>query len=417
MIHNIAVNRRSDFDVAVIGGGTAGVFAAISAARMGARTVLVEKNSRLGGTVTAAGVNYPGLFHAWGRQIIGGPCFEAIERVAELGGAVMPQITYKPKRHWMEQIRVNKLIYTKVINDMCREAGVEVLTDTMLSYAEEREDGVFFLLTDKQGLREIHSEIAIDATGDGNLALMLGYACEKSPIQQPATPDNRITGYRIDEVDREELRQKWSECPLSSEVTFERVTYYLDFHKLDCHVDCKDAETAKGRAELEVRAVETLWQYISALRRVKGLEGLKVDHLSDETGVRESVRVVGEHRISVEEYVSGVHYEDSVCYAFYPVDLHVAGGIEQTFLADGVVPKIPYRALIPKGARRILCAGRMVSSDTYANSALRVQAPCMAMGQVAGAAAALCARNAWDVKDVNMDALKNDLLRLGAIVP
>ena len=401
----------------MVGGGTAGVFAAISAARMGAKTVLIEKNSRLGGTVTVGGVNFPGLFHAWGQQIIAGPCYEAIERVAELGGAVLPQITYKPKRHWMEQIRVNKLIYTKVINDMCREAGVEVLTDTMLSYAAEKDDGVLLLLTDKEGLREIYSGFAIDATGDGNLVLMSGYACEKSAVQQPATPDNSITGYRMDEVDKEELRRIWCECPLSREVSFERVLYYLDFHKLDCHVDCRDAETAEGRAELEMRAVEKLWQYISVLRRVKGLEGLTVDRLSDETGVRESVRIIGEHRISAEEYVRGVQYEDSVCYAFYPVDLHVASGIEQTFLADGVVPKIPYRALIPKGAKRIFCAGRTVSSDTYANSALRVQAPCMAMGQVTGVAAALCVQNDWTVQGVDMDALRGGLRKIGAIVP
>ena len=72
------IQREMSFDVFVLGGGTAGVFAAISAARMGAKTVLVEKNSRLGGTITNAGVNYPGLFFAWGERIIGGPCWEAI---------------------------------------------------------------------------------------------------------------------------------------------------------------------------------------------------------------------------------------------------------------------------------------------------------------------------------------------------
>ena len=78
MKHEIEIQREICCAAVVIGGGTAGVFAAISAARTGARTVLIEKNARLGGTVTYGGVNYPGLFFAWGKQIIGGPCFEAI---------------------------------------------------------------------------------------------------------------------------------------------------------------------------------------------------------------------------------------------------------------------------------------------------------------------------------------------------
>lgn len=411
------VQRAYEYDVAVIGGGTAGVFAAISAARAGARTLLVEKNSRLGGTVTAAGVNYPGLFHAWGRQIIGGPCFEAIERTVEAGGAVMPTITYRPKRHWMEQIRVNKLIYTKVIDEMCREAGVVVKTNTMLSHATERDDGVELLLTDKAGLFLIRCGVAIDATGDANLVSMLGYPCEKSQNQQPATPDNHISGYDMAEVDTETLRVRWADCPLSSKVTFERLCYYLNFHKFDCHVDCRDAETSEGRAILEERAVAELYEYIAFLRGIKGLEKITVDSLADECGVRESLRVVGEHIVTAEEYLAGASYPDSVCYAFYPVDLHVEKGIEQTFLREDVVPRIPYGALIPKGAKRILCAGRSVSSDVYANSALRVQAPCMAMGQAAGVAAALAAQSGSDVKRVEISRLREGLERLGAIVP
>jgi hypothetical protein len=417
MIRSIDIKRRYDFDVAVIGGGTAGVFAAICAAKIGARTVLIEKNSRLGGTVTAAGVNYPGLFHAWGKQIIGGPCWNALERTAELGGAVLPQITYKPKRHWMEQVRVNKLIYTKVINDLCREAGVSVMTDAMLSHAEENDSGVSLLVTDKAGLCEINAGTAIDSTGDATLVSMLGYECQKSDVQQPATPDNHISGYELEKVDLDELRSRWTECELSRKVTFERLKYYLEFHKLDCHVDCVDADSPCGRAALEVRAVDELYEYCRFLRTVKGLENLTVDSMADETGVRESVRIFGEHIVTADEYVRGEHYADSVCYAFYPVDLHVEKGIEQTFLADGVVPRIPYRALIPRGARRVLCAGRTVSSDTYANSALRVQAPCMAMGQVAGVAAALAADAGVGIKEIDFERLCDSLRSLGAIVP
>ena len=85
------VKRAFVTDVVVAGGGTAGVFAAISAARTGAKTILIEKNSILGGTMTVANINFPGLFFAWGKQIIDGPCWEFIERTIKLGGAIVPE--------------------------------------------------------------------------------------------------------------------------------------------------------------------------------------------------------------------------------------------------------------------------------------------------------------------------------------
>ncbi len=163
--------------------------------------------------------------------------------------------------------------------------------------------------------------------------------------------------------------------------------------------------------------MEELYAHIALLRTVRGLENLSVDRLADEIGVRETVRVVGEHVVTAEEYVRGEKYEDAICNAFYPVDLHVEQGIEQTFLSDGVVPTVPYRALIPKGAKRLLVAGRCLSSDTYANSALRVQAPCMAMGQAAGVAAALSALEKKNVRQIPVNRVRDWLSALGAILP
>ncbi len=417
MKYELNIERSKNFDVSVIGGGTAGVFAAICAARSGAKTVLIEKNSRLGGTVTAGGVNYPGLFFAWGRQIISGPCWEAIERTAALGGAVIPEISYKPKQHYLEQIKLSKPIYLKVIGDMCREAGVTVLTGSMVSYASESEQGVTLLITDKRGLCEIRCGAAVDCTGDADLARLLSYPYQKSESQQPATPDNRIAGYDMREVDMATLRTAWSEHPFSRKVTFDRLMYYLNGHKIDCHIDSIDAHLPEGRAQLEERAIDELYEYLRFLRGIKGLENLHFDYLADECGVRESVRIEGEETVTAEDYVAGKHYPDAVSYAFYPIDLHVEKGIEQVFLKEEVVPQIPYGALVPKNASRLLCAGRMVSSDRYANSALRVQAPCMAMGQVAGVAAALAVKSGCNVKDVDFEELCCLLKQLGAIVP
>lgn len=413
------VRDKKRFDVTVIGGGTAGVFAAIAAERTGAKTLLVEKNSMLGGTVTTALVDYPGLFFAWGKQIIGGPCWEAIKRTEALGGADIPEISYKPKKHWHEQVKLNRAIYVHVLNEMCREAGVCVVTGCMLSHAVEKEDGVSLILTDKSGLFAVETGIAIDATGDANLVSMLGYPCEKGEELQPATLQNHISGYRAEDISLEMLEKFMAEntCPIDSPITPKKLLHFLKIHKIDIHTPAPDADTSEGKTDTERRALADVIAVYQLLRRIPSLESLTLDWIAEETGIRETNRIVGETTVTAEDYIAGTRYPDSVAYAFYPIDLHVMNGIEQKFHAEEVVAKIPYRALIPKGSRRILTAGRCISSDRLANSGLRVEAPCMAMGQAVGCAAALCVSKKVDVKKVSIEHLRHALADLGAILP
>lgn len=140
-------------------------------------------------------------------------------------------------------------------------------------------------------------------------------------------------------------------------------------------------------------------------------------HLQPEAGFRESYRIQGETVITVDDYTTGRVFADAVCFAFYPVDLHTKGGVKPRPLAPGVVPTIPFSALIPKGSRNIIVAGRCVSSDRLANSGLRVQASCMAMGQAAGAAAALAAATKTTPLVVPLKDIREMLLKHGAIVP
>ncbi len=419
MNFSVRVEKVQTADVVVVGGGTAGVFAAIAAARSGADVLLIEKNSMLGGTVTTACVDFPGLFFAWGKQIIDGPCWEAIRRCDALGGAVMPKITFKPERHWHEQIRLNRFVFTHVLWEMCREAGVRVLTNAMVSAGEETADGLQLLFTDKEGLFAVQTKYAIDCTGDGSLAALLGYARVKSPTQQPATPQNRIGGYDPAGITPEMIEERRNACPglVPEYVSNASLMNYLRIHKIDIHIPCKDAETSLGRTELERDTAAVMMQTVQFYRGIPGLENLQVEFIAEETGVRETCRIVGEKVITQEEYIQAVLYPDSVCYTFYPIDLHVMHGIEKHYLPENTVAKIPYGALVPKGSKRLLCAGRCVSSDTYANSAVRVQAPCMAMGQAAGCAAALCAKIGGGVYDLPYEELKAALQKLGAIVP
>ena len=411
------VERKYESDVIVIGGGTSGVFAAIAAARCGADVLLIEKNSILGGTITVSNVNFPGLFFAWGKQIISGPCWEAVLRTVNQGGAKIPEISFKPERHWYEQIRVNRFVYSTVLFDMCRENNIRVLTNSMLSMISEDENGVNGIITDKSGMAAFSAKTVIDATGDANAVSILGYPLQKSDCLQPATLNNHISGYDKNLVDEAELYEAYLKTDLPDHVDFNETRKYLKINKIDMHIPCSNAETSEGRYQLESDARAAIGKIYSMYKKVKGLENIVIDFVAEETGVRETCRIIGEDTITSEDYLNGKIYEDAICFAFYPIDLHILKGIKQNFLKENTVPTIPYGALIPKSSHHILAVGRCISSDRDANSAIRVQAVCMATGQAAGCAAALCSKHNIEPREVEYNELVECLSNIGAIVP
>ncbi len=419
---NVKLPVEDEYDVIVAGGGTAGCFAAICAARSGAKTLLIEKNGVLGGTVTAACVDFPGLFFAWGRQIISGPCWEAVKRAEKLGGAYIPEMIREPAQHWQLQIKVDKFIFETVLDELCQEAQVDVLFHSMISFAHESEDGVYLAVTGKEGLKAVFGKAVVDATGDADLTRILGYECVRSERLQPATLMNYIGGYDKDKIDEMLVNMYAEEAFAHGEITkadFQGGNPYaaLKKGKIDMHINCPDAASSKDKTALEIEARRSLLRAVSFFKKIPGLEHLYVSYAAEECGVRETYRIVGEKTITAEEYLSGKVYDDAVCYCFYPIDLHYDTGIKQIFLEPETVPTIPYGALIPKNSKRIIAAGRCVSGDTDSNSAYRVQAPCMAMGQAGGVAAAICAKENIKINDVNYDLLCEKLSALGAIVP
>ena len=123
--------------------------------------------------------------------------------------------------------------------------------------------------------------------------------------------------------------------------------------------------------------------------------------------MRETYRVVGEKTISERAYLDGVVEEDALCWSYWMVDAHSAkrSHARLVFHKDGKVGSVPLGAMLPKGVGDMLVAGRAVSSDQGANSALRVQASCMAMGQAAGTAAAIAVKAGVSPRNVAMDKL------------
>jgi len=423
----VEMEELGELDVIVFGGGPAGIVAATQSARAGARTMLVEKNGMLGGTTTSAGVNFPGLFHAWGQQVIAGIGWELVERCVETSKGSMPDFSAVPDRHWKHQVRVNRAVYAALADEMVIESGANVLFHAMPASLKETEDHVQFAVCTKTGMLQGRSKVAVDCTGDANALDLAGCALIRPERLQPGTLMVRLSGYDLKDVNKEvllascrraldtgELRRE--DCPQGAASAWRVLASHGD-NSLD--VTGVDGATSRGRTAAELAGRGILLRLYRFFRAQPGLEGLTVEYMAPECGIRETVTIDGLERITVEDYLSGKVWPEAVCNSFYPVDWHRSDGhgIEKRKLQEGVVPTVPRGSLLPRERSRLIAGGRCVSSDPLANSALRVQATCMAVGQAAGGMAALASQSGAEPKDVNMEDLRRLLKKHHAIVP
>jgi hypothetical protein len=371
-----------EIDVLVVGGGTAGTVAAIQAGRLGAKTLLLERGSQLGGTMTTGGVAFPGLFDAWGRQVIAGIGWELVKESVELDGGEFPNFAKVPQRHWHNQVFTNQFLYALLAEEKCAEAGVAIAyyefpQSVLRTDAGWQVDCVGFGTRRRVLCRQI-----VDCTGGAEVVGMLGFPRLREEERQPGSFLFMLG--KAHEPGREQI------------------------HRLYVHgADSTNSRTAT-QANLAGRR--------SILEKARK-EGGRLMHLQPETGFRESYRIEGETLVTVQDYRSGRFFDDAISYAFYPVDLHTREGVKPEPLKPGTLPTIPLRALIPKGSRNLIVAGRCVSSDRLANSGLRVQAPCMGMGQAAGAAAALAAKVGTTPLELPLEEIRAALREHGQIVP
>jgi len=375
-------------DVLVVGGGTAGTIAAIQAARAGAKTVIVERGTQLGGTTTTGGVSFPGLFDAWGKQIIAGIGWELVRQSVELDGGKLPDFSKVPPRHWMNQVRVNQFLYVILAEEKCEQAGVRIAYYEFPQAVTKTAAGWQVDCVGFGTRRRVLCKQVIDCTGGAEVVGMLRLPRFRGEQTQPGS-----MLFKLDKANNPGRPNGPGSGLLDS----------LYIHGADSTSSrTVTAANLKGR-----RAV---------LERVRK-EKKRLMHLQPEAGFRESYRIEGETVITLNDYTSGRVFDDAICYAFYPVDLHTRSGVKPKPLAWGTVPTIPLTALVPKGSRNIIVAGRCVSSDRLANSGLRVQASCMAMGQAAGAVAALAVRESSTPLDVPLEDIREMLRRHGAIIP
>lgn len=412
------------YDVLVAGGGTAGVVAAIQAARAGARTFLVEKTGQLGGTITNAAINFPGGFYADGRQIIAGIGWDLVSATLHECGDPMPDpATQKPGLAL--HLALNPFVFAALADEFVRRAGVRLLLHAMPATLRAREGDWEVGVATKTGLRSVTARVLVDCSGDANLVTLAGLPVTRSAELQACTPFVRLDGYDPATLDVAAIQRAYdAEIAAGRMKASDSGWFNGEIRMLleskggnRLHVAGVDGTTSEGRTEAECEGRKVVMRVLRFLRRQPGLNAVRLTYLAPEIGVRETVSIRARTCVKVDDYLAGRVYEDAICYSHYPIDIHTADGLVFQPLTPGVVPTLPLGALLPESGRNVIVAGRCAAGDQKSHSAFRVQAPCMAMGQAAGAAAALAVRLGVPVADVPLGPLRALLREHGAIVP
>ena len=377
------------YDVIVCGAGCAGFCAAVAAARMGARTALVERYNGPGGILTVLGSNsidqFNDPFRKDRKMVIGGIGWELVRRLHKDGFAQIPDMDAPYERHDQYGVKADPVAAAKVMDDMLLESGVELYYGQSMVAAESAEGRIrSILIATKRGLKRLEAKIFIDCTGDGELGAFAGAsfaAGDGSGTFQPGT----LRYYHFMEEGDPDNGDNRNHIPL----------------------DVTDSDSVT-RAEIASRRL--LYEQM--------LRGRKLLGAAPAVAPREGRRIAGLTELKSEDYCAGRVFEDSVCYSFWFVDIHREGQAAYIrYITHGNTPTVRLSNLIAKDLENLMMAGRCVSSDRETNSALRVKASCMAMGQAAGTAAAMAVRDGILPKDLRAEALLETLDRNGAIIP
>lgn len=448
---------QTQYDVIVAGGGTAGFTAAIAAGRQGARTLLIEKNSHLGGTSTM-GIPLLGVFDGNGQQAAKGIVEEFVQRMIAEHGAIghVHGAKWSNKGHMegdsFTLTPFDSEICKYVMQEMVLEAHVDILLHTYIAGVVKEGDVVKGLeLLNKSGKQTILAAVVIDATGDADVCNFAGAQMLEKPHVQNSSILFVMTG-----VDTERLAKAleegdhvggwgwwhsrivsarkidaaeetyvhiaghflpWDDDP--SEVTFTSVSVrdgevYLNATRT-VNIDATDAESLTEGEIAERRNIKRL---VDGLRKnVPGFEHAYVSRTSP-LGIRESRTIVGDYLLESDDVLLHRKFPDSVVRGAYPSDIHdPRGGRTQfLFIEGGGNYGIPYRCFLPKGLEGLMVAGRAISATQKANGTIRLQGTVMAQGQAVGTAAAMAVKSGLTPRKLQVPELQAELARQGAIV-
>jgi glycine/D-amino acid oxidase-like deaminating enzyme len=418
------------YDVLVIGSGSAGSSAAISAARLGARTLLVDRLAFMGGTSTAVLDTFY-AFYTPGehpRRVVGGLGWEVVERLTDAGVAFERPNTYGAGTGVTYDQETLKVTWER----MAEEAGVELLLHTWATGVRMEDGRVGAVrLWNKGGERWVGADVVIDASGDADVCAMAGVAYDNAAAQ--GRVQSLSTLFKLANVDVEraaavrkaELWDRMRSAAESGDYRLPRIEG--SWHRTPfpgvvlihmTRIPNVDATDPVQLTRAEVDGRRQVQEYARFLRdRVPGFEASVIVATSPAIGVRESRRVHGDYRLTRDDVLAARRFEDEIALCGAPIEDHHAGGdTDWQYVARGGAYGIPYRSLLPAGVEGLLVAGRCFSATHDAHASARSMATCMAMGQAAGTAAALAVARACPPRALGAGAVRDQLLADGALL-
>lgn len=390
------------FDLIIVGGGTAGAISAIAAAREGLSVAVIEKNSYLGGTMTGSGLTE---MNAAGFQ--GTPLYHGLEKEIfdEMVAGGYAEYHFGVPMSSNKDVKIDRLRFDPeqakiLLEEKAAESGVTLFYETILDAAEERED---LCIVHAHSLYEsftLTSQYLIDATGNADLIRKLGKETIKTEAEKQLVS---TLMFRLSNVDQESLSRFIHSGDLSKVIqdgydagilkgkilAFTPIpnTRDVSLNVTRAKFDYEDVRAASQGLIEARRQILPVHRFIR--ERVPGTENSYISSIANSIGIRESRRIYGHYTLTLNDLEQMIPFEDSIACGCYPMDIHdpVTNTVIWKVLPG--VYHIPYRSLLPKGLHRTLVAGKCLSAEKEAFAAVRVMPIMMNVGESAGYAAAL----------------------------